>query len=35
MPMHRQTGTALAMDQKGWAQPPEFFAARTKYLPGG
>ncbi len=23
---------ALAMYQKGWAQPPEFFAARTKYL---
>ena len=23
---------ALAMYQKGWAQPPEFFEARTKYL---
>ncbi len=23
---------ALAMYQKGWSQPPEFFAARTKYL---
>src|SRR6476661_1335549 len=23
---------ALAMYQKGWAQPPEFFQARTKYL---
>jgi hypothetical protein len=23
---------ALAMYRKGWAQPPEFFAARTKYL---
>src|SRR3954451_18365120 len=23
---------ALAMYQKGWAQPPEYFAARTKYL---
>ena len=23
---------ALAMYRKGWAQPPEYFAARTKYL---
>ena len=23
---------ALAMYQKGWGQPPEFFEARTKYL---
>src|SRR5438874_12230093 len=23
---------ALAMYQKGWSQPPEYFAARTKYL---
>ena len=23
---------ALSMYRKGWAQPPEFFAARTKYL---
>ena len=23
---------ALAMYQKGWSQPPEFFQARTKYL---
>lgn len=23
---------SLAMYRKGWAQPPEFFAARTKYL---
>lgn len=23
---------ALAMYQKGWAQPPEYFQARTKYL---
>jgi hypothetical protein len=23
---------ALAMYQKGWAQPPEYFEARTKYL---
>ena len=23
---------ALAMYQKGWSQPPEFFEARTKYL---
>ena len=24
--------TSLAMYRKGWAQPPEYFAARTKYL---
>ena len=26
---------ALAMYQKGWAQPPEYFQARTKYPAAG